>query len=76
MVKETSRTLAEKTKEIFMQNENQESPISPEQRTELIDTAQVKFRGWQSMKLITSKNQERKESVKALVKSNCVLHVP
>ena len=59
-----------------MQNENQESPISPEQRTELIDTAQVKFRGWQSMKLITSKNQERKESVKALVKSNCVLHVP
>ena len=63
-------------KEIFMQNENQESPISPEQRTELIDTAQVKFRGWQSMKLITSKNQERKESVKALVKSNCVLHVP
>lgn len=75
-MKETSRTLAEKTKEIFMQNENQESPISPEQRTELIDTAQVKFRGWQSMKLITSKNQERKESVKALVKSNCVLHVP
>lgn len=59
-----------------MQNENQESPISPEQRTELIDMAQVKFRGWQSMKLITSKNQERKESVKALVKGNCVLHVP
>lgn len=75
-MKETSRTLAEKTKEIFMQNENQESPISPEQRTELIDMAQVKFRGWQSMKLITSKNQERKESVKALVKGNCVLHVP